>query len=115
MTETPEKNSTSYFSLAISAVLIIGVSIFSLTYFENSLQAKATLIAGICLVLWLLEIVPPYVPTLILWILTPLLLGNNSEEFGLSKVLKWSANPVLVLFSEVLLSALRQSATDWII
>ena len=56
------------------------------------------LIAGICLVLWLSEIVPAYVPTLVLWALTVILLKPLSKDFDLTEVLKWSVNPVLLLF-----------------
>jgi sodium-dependent dicarboxylate transporter 2/3/5 len=55
-------------------------------------------VAGVCLILWLSEIVPPYVPTFVLWALAPLLLAPLGEDFGLRRVLGWSADPVLVLF-----------------
>lgn len=60
--------------------------------------ARALAIAGFCLVLWLTEVVPPYVPTLLLWAITPLLLSGYGEQFQLTRVLGWSANPVLALF-----------------
>lgn len=59
---------------------------------------RAAAVAGICLALWLSEAVPPYVPTLLLWVLTPLLLGPLGEDFRLSQVLGWAADPVLALF-----------------
>lgn len=55
-------------------------------------------VAGVCLTLWLTEVVPPYVPTFILWALTPLLLYSFGDQFQLTRVLGWSANPVLALF-----------------
>ena len=41
---------------------------------------------------------PPYVPTFVLWALTPLLLFGFGDQFQLTRVLSWSANPVLALF-----------------
>ncbi len=78
--------------------LILAVSVFSFGFFDNALQARATLIAGICLILWLSEIVPSYVPTFILWALTAVLLAPVSKNYTLGEVLKWSANPILILF-----------------
>lgn len=99
----PEKNTNnsenfSYLNLVIVLILTCLAGFFSLTYFDNPIQARATFIAGFCLILWLSEIVPAYVPTLVLWALTVLLLGSSSKEFTLTEVLKWSANPVLLLF-----------------
>ncbi len=96
-TEIPNKK-TSFIALVAIIILISFISIFSFIFFENSLQFRATLIAGICLILWLSEIVPAYVPTLVLWALTTILLSPISTEFSLTEVLKWSANPVLLLF-----------------
>jgi sodium-dependent dicarboxylate transporter 2/3/5 len=56
------------------------------------------IVAGICLALWLTEVVPPYVPTFVLWALTPLLLHGFGDQFQLTRVLGWSANPVLCSF-----------------
>lgn len=85
-------------TVAVVLVLIFAVSIFSLTFFDNALQARATLIAGICLILWLSEIVPAYVPTFVLWALTAILLAPLSKNYAFGEVLKWAANPVLILF-----------------
>jgi len=84
----------------VMIVLILGaaISVFSLTFYDHSLQARATLIAGICLVLWLSEIVPAYVPTFVLWALTAVLLAPVSKNYAFGEVLKWAANPVLILF-----------------
>ena len=59
---------------------------------------RAAIIAAVCLTLWLSEIVPAFVPTFILWGLTPVLLQTLSDHFRLTRVLAWSAEPVLVLF-----------------
>jgi sodium-dependent dicarboxylate transporter 2/3/5 len=98
MPEMNEKNAAPTATLLIIFALICLISIFSFAFFDNPVQARATLIAGICLVLWLSEIVPPFVPTLILWALTVVLIGPVSADFQLSEVMKWAANPVLLLF-----------------
>jgi solute carrier family 13 (sodium-dependent dicarboxylate transporter), member 2/3/5 len=103
MIETPEKTEItgeerSWRSLAIVLILLAATAVFSLTFFDDPRQSRATLIAGICLILWLSEIVPAYVPTFVLWTLTPLLLAPVSKNYAFGEVLKWAANPVLILF-----------------
>lgn len=82
----------------VAAILIAAVVVSSWLLIRDPIFARAVAIAGICLVLWLTEVVPPYVPTLCLWALTPLLLGGYGDQFHLTRVLVWSANPVLALF-----------------
>lgn len=82
---------------AVIAAIAVAI-VFSLTFFDDPIQGRATLVAAICLILWLFEVVPPYVPTLVLWAMTVMLLGPMSKEFSLTEVLKWAANPVLLLF-----------------
>jgi sodium-dependent dicarboxylate transporter 2/3/5 len=48
--------------------------------------------------LWLSEIVPAFVPTFVLWALTPLLLAPLDKTYFFDEVLQWAANPVLILF-----------------
>ena len=103
MIETAEKIESAGEGFSWRAALIVlalcaAAAVFSLTFFDNPLQARATLIAGICLILWLSEIVPAYVPTFVLWTLTPLLLAPLSKNYAFAEVLKWAANPVLILF-----------------
>jgi sodium-dependent dicarboxylate transporter 2/3/5 len=88
----------SWRAALVVLILCAAVVGFSLLFFENPVPARATLIAGICLILWLSEIVPAYVPTFVLWTLTPLLLAPVSKNYAFAEVLKWAANPVLVLF-----------------
>ncbi len=71
----------------IVLALIAAVSVFSLLFFDNALQARATLIAGVCLILWLSEIVPAYVPTFVLWALTTILLAPLSKNYAFGEVL----------------------------
>ncbi|HEX7176349.1 MAG TPA: DASS family sodium-coupled anion symporter [Pyrinomonadaceae bacterium] len=81
-----------------AAAVIMSVFASSLFWIENPLHARAVIVAGVCLTLWLSEAVPPFVPTLALWLLAPLLMQPLSEDFSLAKVLGWSAEPVLALF-----------------
>ncbi|MBC7789775.1 MAG: anion permease [Anaerolineae bacterium] len=59
---------------------------------------RAAIIASVCVLLWLTEWVRAWVPTVILWISTPLLLGGFGAEFQPHEVLAWSADPILILF-----------------
>ncbi|HVQ37296.1 MAG TPA: SLC13 family permease, partial [Pyrinomonadaceae bacterium] len=79
------------------ALVCIGVSL-SLICIRHPILKRVTIVASVCLALWLTEVVPPYVPTLVLWALTPLLLFGQGDRFSLTQVLGWSANPVLALF-----------------
>jgi solute carrier family 13 (sodium-dependent dicarboxylate transporter), member 2/3/5 len=88
----------SWRAILIVLVLMAAVGAFSLYFYDSALQARATLIAGICLILWLSEIVPAYVPTFVLWALTAVLLAPVSKNYAFGEVLKWAANPVLILF-----------------
>lgn len=83
-------------SLVILTVL--GISLAAIFAFDSTVLKLTTIIAGTCLVLWLSEIVPPFVPTFLLWTLTPLMLGSFDKKFGLPNVLSWAIDPVLALF-----------------
>lgn len=83
---------------AWTAGMLVVVSGAALLLVPDAVHARAALIAGVCLVLWLTELVPPFVPTLLLLVGTPLLLGPIGKEYGLSSVLMWAASPVLALF-----------------
>ncbi|MBN1206623.1 MAG: DASS family sodium-coupled anion symporter [Myxococcaceae bacterium] len=65
---------------------------------DNPLIARSLLIAGVCLTLWLTELVPPFVPTLLLLGATAALLGPLEAGYKLPAVLAWCADPVLALF-----------------
>jgi sodium-dependent dicarboxylate transporter 2/3/5 len=83
----------------IVALVVIVISVFaSLEFIQEPRLARAALVAAVCLTLWLSEVVPPYVPTVVFWALTPLLLQPFGEEFRFASVLSWSADPVLALF-----------------
>lgn len=77
---------------------VLGVSLAGVFVFDSAVLRLTTIIAGTCLVLWLSEIVPPFVPTFLLCTLTPLLLGSVDKRFNLPNVLNWAMDPVLALF-----------------
>jgi sodium-dependent dicarboxylate transporter 2/3/5 len=52
---------------AIAALASLVVIALSLGSSAEPRLARSALVAGLCLVLWLTEVVPPYVPTLVLW------------------------------------------------
>src|SRR5215208_2407986 len=68
----------------IAAVTITVISAVSLTLIEDPLLARTLIVAGVCLTLWLSEVIPPYVPTIMLWALVPLLLRPFGDAFRLS-------------------------------
>ena len=82
----------------LALILISACVFFSLIWIQDPVLQRAMIVAGVCLTLWLTEVVPPYVPTFVLWALTPLLLFGFGDRFQLIHVLGWSANPVLALF-----------------
>lgn len=101
------KETKSNFTLSASSlpllrwmlvIVLTALFIWLSSFFENPLHSRAFAIAALCLVLWLSEIVPSYVPTLLLWTLVPLLLSPLSGDYRLARVLAWAADPVLVLF-----------------
>lgn len=57
--------------------------------------ARAGAIVAVCLSLWLLEAVPPFVPTLLILALSPLVIA---AERPVAAVMAWMAEPVLALF-----------------
>lgn len=85
-------------NLMLTALAALAVVVLPWVLTEDPVIAGAAAVGGLCLVLWLGELVPPYVPTFVLWALTPLALGSFGEQFGLRQVLGWSAEPVLALF-----------------
>jgi sodium-dependent dicarboxylate transporter 2/3/5 len=65
---------------------------------DSPIYARTLTITGVCLILWLSEIVPSFVPTFLLLTLIPLLLAPIDAKFNLSNVLTWAVDPVLALF-----------------
>jgi sodium-dependent dicarboxylate transporter 2/3/5 len=90
--------SESYRRLLLAAILIVSCLCVSRIWISDPVLSRVSIVAGVCLTLWLTEVVPPYVPTFVLWALTPLLLVRFGDQFQVTRVLGWSANPVLALF-----------------
>lgn len=83
------------------AAALIGSSAAALAAWmtiSEPMAARATVIAAICICLWLSEAVPPFVPTLILLVAVPLFLSSYGPQHELAPVLAWLADPVLALF-----------------
>ncbi len=69
-----------------------------LTFVRSPVMARAGAIVVVCLYIWLAEVAPPFVPTLLLWASVPLLLAPLDPKFSAGSVLAWAADPVMVLF-----------------
>src|SRR5687768_6541861 len=83
------------------AVALVGVAVSLLVAWlgvDSPVVARSIVIAGVCLTLWLTELVPPFVPTLLLLGATAAVLGPLDPGYKLSRVLAWCADPVLLLF-----------------
>lgn len=83
-----------------SAALVAGVAVMAASLpIDDPMQSRAAVVAGVCLALWLTELIPLYATTIVLWAGTALLLGPlDAKQFSLSQVLSWAANPVMALF-----------------
>jgi solute carrier family 13 (sodium-dependent dicarboxylate transporter), member 2/3/5 len=64
----------------------------------DPILTRTLVLAAVCLSLWLTEVVPPFIPTMVLLGGAPLLLGAYGPAFEFGRVLIWAADPVLVLF-----------------
>ena len=82
----------------LALILIIACLSSALIWIREPILKRTIIVASVYLTLSLTEVVPPYVPTFVLWALTPLLLLGLGDQFRLTSVLGWSANPVLALF-----------------
>jgi sodium-dependent dicarboxylate transporter 2/3/5 len=83
-------------NVVVVALLLLIVSAW--LGIDNPIHARVVVLGGMALILWLSEIVPPYVPTLVLVAAIPLWLGDVSPAYRLGPVLSWAADPVLALF-----------------
>jgi hypothetical protein len=97
---SPDRSKRRLLLLRAGAVLLIAVVAWLADRaLADRVQARAAAIAAACLILWLTEVVPLYVTTLLLWASAVLLLGPlDSERFSVEQVLSWPAKPVLALF-----------------
>ena len=82
-------------ALVLSVGATAGVAAVALRW---DLPTRAAIIAAVCIVLWIGELVPMWVPTVLLWVATPLLLATSSAAFTVMHVVGWSVDPVLALF-----------------
>ena len=81
------------------SVLTIGALTAAPLYFvESPLHARVVAIAAVCLFVWISQLAPPIVPTLLLWTLVPLALSPIDPRFSLETVLTWAVDPVMALF-----------------
>ena len=83
----------------VYSLIAIAVLIAAPLYFvESPLYARVVAVAALCLFIWISEFAPPFVPTLMLWALVPLVLFPLDARFSLTNVLGWAADPVMALF-----------------
>jgi sodium-dependent dicarboxylate transporter 2/3/5 len=82
-------------AVGIAAILVL---FLPAVFIDSPLYARIISIGGICLLLWITEIVPPFVPTFLLWALIPIFLAPLDSKFALTEVLSWAADPVILLF-----------------
>lgn len=83
---------------AAAFALVFAVSGLALVVIDSPLIARIVAIASACLLLWLFELVPPFVPTLMLWVLIPVVVSPIDSAYSLTNTLRWAADPVLALF-----------------
>ena len=67
-------------------------------FIDSPVFACTVIISGVCLILWLSESVPSFVPTFLLLTMIPLFLAPLDAKFNLSNTLTWAVDPVLALF-----------------
>ena len=84
--------------LAGCAVAIAGAIGVTLASDADPQLARTLLLAFICVALWLSELLPPFIPTMLLLGGAPLLLGRFGSAYEFGNVMRWAADPVLVLF-----------------
>jgi sodium-dependent dicarboxylate transporter 2/3/5 len=85
--------------LAAAAAAIVVVAVPALWWIRDPIVAWAVVVAATFLSLSLSEAVPPFVPTLVLLVMTPLALGRLDAQFQLGAVLRWPAEPIVALFA----------------
>ena len=96
---TADGRSQAVRRLGLLAIAAAGVALATAAWtLDWGAPARAAIIGGLCVALWLSEWVPVWAPTLLLWGSAPLLLASFGGEFRPLRVLAWSADPVLVLF-----------------
>jgi sodium-dependent dicarboxylate transporter 2/3/5 len=102
-----------WFCLALAVVTALGLD----GIVDNVVLARGVAVAAVCLSLWLLEAVPPFVPTLVLVGAVPIVLAGQrvdgvDDAFALWRVLQWGAEPVVALFFGGFVLAAAAQATQ---
>lgn len=95
----PEPASPSRARVIVVAVVTAVVAALCLALIDDPVLARAAVVASVFLLLSLTEVVPPFVPILVLLVATPVLLGPLGEAYRLPAVLTWPADPVMALFA----------------
>jgi sodium-dependent dicarboxylate transporter 2/3/5 len=95
----PAQGSPSRTRVAVVALVTAAVAALCLGLIEDPVIARAAVVASVFLILSLTEVVPPFVPILVLLVATPVLLGPLGEAYRLPAVLAWPADPVMALFA----------------
>lgn len=81
-----------------SLLAVGGLTAAPLYFVESPLYARVIAIAAVCLFVWISQLAPPIVPTLLLWTLVPLAIAPIDPRFSLQTVLTWAVDPVMALF-----------------
>src|SRR5690242_19374091 len=82
----------------LTVALLVGLTVTCWLLPLSSLHSRAAWILGGVLILWLLEVVPTFVPTLLLLAVVPLLLQGGGTTYRLPELLRGAMDPVLALF-----------------
>lgn len=93
-----EETETKKQRWAFVAIGILIAAVLPQFAVESALFARVLSVAAVCLILWLSETTPPFVPSLLLWALIPLVLGPLDAKLNFARVMTWAADPVLALF-----------------
>jgi sodium-dependent dicarboxylate transporter 2/3/5 len=91
-TDSPDATETgaaapSRARIAAVAAIATAASALCLALIDDPVLARAAVVAGVFLILSLTEIVPPFVPVLVLLVGTPVLMGSFGAPYRLPAVL----------------------------
>jgi sodium-dependent dicarboxylate transporter 2/3/5 len=90
--------------IVVTALLLAVALVAPALFLDDAQHVRAATIAAVVLAVWLGEALPPFVPTLLLVALVPLLMSQGAAStaatgaMDLRAVLSWCADPVLALF-----------------
>ena len=84
-----------WFILLAAVCLLAAAPLYMI---ESPLHGRVIAIVAVCLFIWITELAPPFVPTLILWASVPLIVFPIDARFSMPAVLGWAADPVMALF-----------------